>query len=65
MVGHDARVVVVVVVVGGGGGGGGDRAVYDVGMRHTIAQIHRMHNRVGIEVDSVCSSRSCGQTRSG
>ena len=55
MVGHDARVVVV-VVVGGGGGGGGDRAVYDVGMRHTIAQIHRMHNRVGIEVDSVCSS---------
>ena len=63
MVGHDARVVVV--VVGGGGGGGGDRAVYDVGMQHTIAQIHRMHNRVGIEVDSVCSSRSCGQTRSG
>ena len=61
MVGHDARVD----VVGDGGGGGGDRAVYDVGMQHTIAQIHRMHNRVGIEVDSVCSSRSCGQTRSG
>ena len=61
MVGHDARVD----VVGDGGGCGGDRAVYDVGMQHTIAQIHRMHNRVGIEVDSVCSSRSCGQTRSG
>ena len=65
MVGHDARVDVVGDGGGCGGGGGGDRAVYDVGMQHTIAQIHRMHNRVGIEVDSVCSSRSCGQTRSG
>ena len=47
-VGHDAR-----VDVEGGGGDGGDRAVYVVvGMQHTIAQVHRMHNRVGIEVDS-------------
>ena len=59
MAGHDARVVVVV-----GDGDGGDRAVYGVGMQHTIAQIHRMHNRVGIEVDSVCSGSS-GQTRGG
>lgn len=49
-VGHDARVD---VEGGGGGGGDGDRAVYVVvGMQHTIAQVHRMHNRVGIEVDS-------------
>ena len=48
-VGHDARVD----VEGGGGGDDGDRAVYVVvGMQHTIAQVHRMHNRVGIEVDS-------------
>ena len=60
MAGHDARVVVVV----GDDGGVGDRAVYGVGMQHTIAQIHRMHNRVGIEVDSVCSGSS-GQTRGG
>ena len=49
-VGHDARVD---VEGGGGGDGGGDRAVYvEVGMQHTIAQVHRMHNRGGIEVDS-------------